>query len=110
VFQSMRATNYTAGAGRFRAAQAAGVSSATRLAGKSAGHGNAERGSRAGIEMERSNLNVQFFGYLFKLLLEVPVNLQAPFKSCDCRVHGRKFKTAGELVHFLQSEATISLP
>jgi len=27
------------------------------------------------------------FGYLFELSLEVPVNLLARFKSCDCSVH-----------------------
>ena len=50
-----------------------------------------------------SNLNFQFLGYLFKLLLEVPIDLQAPFKSCDGGVHCWVFKTTGELAHFLQS-------
>jgi hypothetical protein len=51
----------------------------------------------------RSNLNSQSLGYLLELLLEVPVYPQSLLKSCDCRVDGGIFQTAGEFSHFSQA-------
>jgi hypothetical protein len=50
-----------------------------------------------------SNLNSQCLGYLLELLLELPIDLQSLLKSCDCRVDGGIFQTAGEFPHFSQS-------
>src|SRR5271157_1699652 len=49
-----------------------------------------------------SNLNIQFFGYLFDLFLKLPINLQALLESRDRRIDGRIFETAGKLAHLFQ--------
>ena len=53
-------------------------------------------------ELLGSNLNIQFFGGLFDLLLQLPINLQALPESRDRRVDGQIYETAGKLAHLFQ--------
>jgi len=58
----------------------------------------------------RSNLNIQFFGYLLVLFPKLPINLQTLLESRDRRVDGSIFQNAGKFAISLSRKSAYLCP